>query len=479
MNGLASSTLETLLETLDFPSLEHRNEVDFAGTDPVVPSRYRPALASAVALAAQATGIAAIWRARGGRDQSIAVDLRRAAVPGLRTLAYVMRDGVPIQLKRPASEDKVFFETRDGRQIYLLRHAFYHEHFSRLLAFLDCSSATASIAKAVGRRDAWQLEEGMAEARVIGAVARSRDEWLASPQGRHLATRVPVEIETIGESAPEPFTPAERPLSGLRVVDMGHVLAGPVVSRQLAEQGAEVVHVSAPHQPDPPHIVVDTGFGKRSAFANVDRPAELARLRELIAGADVFVHSWRPGSLEARGLSPQALAELRPGIIYVSVSCYGYDGPWATRAGYDPLGQVVSGLAVGEGSIDAPVLASTFTLNDYLAGYLGAAGVASALLKRAQFGGSYHVKVSLTSCSMWLQELGQLPQEQWPDGPSGVGELPRPRPDEMGTSRTPFGEIEHPLPIVRYSETPGRWDIPPEPAGASPLLWQTASGDRT
>ena len=66
---------------------------------------------------------------------------------------------------------------------------------------------------------------------------------------------------------------------------------------------------------------------------------------------------------------------LRPGLIYVSVSCYGYDGPWATRAGYDPLGQVVSGLAVGEGSLDRPVLASTFTLNDYLAGYLGAAGV--------------------------------------------------------------------------------------------------------
>lgn len=477
--SLANTALDSLLAKLDFPALEGQSAIDFAGMDPVVPSRYRPGLASAVALAAQATGIAAIWRARGGGDQSIHVDLRRAAVPGLRTLAYVMRNGVPIQLKRPDSEGTVFFETRDGRQIYLLRHAFYHEHFSRLLAFLDCSSATTSIEKAIRRWDAWPLEEALAEAKVIGAIARTREEWLQSPQGRHLASRVPVEIEVIGESAPEPFKPAERPLSGLRIVDMGHVLAGPVVSRQLAEQGAEVIHISAPHQPDPTHIVVDTGFGKRSAYADLDRPAELAQLRELIAGADVFVHSWRPGSLEARGLSPQALAELRPGLIYVSVSCYGYDGPWATRAGYDPLGQVASGLAVGEGSIDAPVLASTFTLNDYLAGYLGAAGVASALLKRARSGGSHHVKVSLTSCSMWLQDLGQLPPEQWPGAPQGVGKLPLPKSDEMGVSRTPFGDIEHALPIVSYSQTPGRWDIPPEPAGASPLLWAASVDERT
>ena len=71
-----------------------------------------------------------------------------------------------------------------------------------------------------------------------------------------------------------PFSRAKRPLSGIRVVDMGHVLAGPVVSRQLAEQGAEVLHVSAPHQPDPTHIVVDTGFGKRSAFVDLDKPGE-------------------------------------------------------------------------------------------------------------------------------------------------------------------------------------------------------------
>ena len=100
----------------------------------------------------------------------------------------------------------------------------------------------------------------------------------------------------------------------------------------------------------------------------------------------------------------------------MSVSCYGYDGPWAERAGYDPLGQVASGLAAGEGSLEAPLMASTFTLNDYLAAYLAAAGTNSALLKRAREGGSYHVKVSLAGASTWVQMLGQLPPQYWQDG---------------------------------------------------------------
>jgi crotonobetainyl-CoA:carnitine CoA-transferase CaiB-like acyl-CoA transferase len=466
----AESVLLDLLARLGLPGTASHS-VEFTGVDPVVPSRYRPGLASAVALAANALGVAEIWRMRGGRVQEISVDLRRAAVPGLRTVSYLRRDGHSLQLQRPPSESKVFFETADGRQMYLLRHAFYHEHSSRLLSFLDCSPATESIERAVSRWSSESLEEALAEAKAIGAIARTREEWLASPQGRHLATRVPVEIEKLGDGPAMPFDAAERPLSGIRVVDMGHVLAGPVVSRQLAEQGAEVLHISAPHQPDPSHIVLDTGLGKRSAFVNLDKPGELERLYELIAGSDVFVHSWRPSSLDARGLSPKMLAELRPGIIYVSVSCYGYDGPWASRAGYDPLGQVVSGLAVGEGSLDRPLLASTFTLNDYLAGYLGTAGVTAALLRRAREGGSYHVKVSLTSCSMWLQDLGQLPSVQWPDGPNGVRVLPHPGADELTVSNTVFGLIEHPLPIVRYSETPGRWNVLPEPAGASQLAW--------
>lgn len=470
--SLGKSALTDLLERLGLPAQDWLDRVTVNGSDPVVPSRYRAGLASATALAAQAVAVGEIWRQRGGGMQSIELDLKKAAVPGLRTLAYVKRDGHRIQLQRPPSEDKVFFQTRDGRQMYLLRHAFYHEHFSRLLTCLDCSAATDSIERAVSKYDAIELEDKLAEARTIGALARTRDEWMAHPQGRHLSSRIPVEIERIGDSAPEPLGPATRPLAGLRIVDMGHVLAGPVVSRTLAEQGAEILNITPPHMPDPNHIVVDTGFGKRTAFVDLNSADDRDRLRKVISQADVFVHSWRTGSLDRFGLSPAELAELRPGLVYAAISCYGSDGPWATRAGYDPLGQVVSGLAVGEGSLDQPVLASTFTLNDYLAGYLAAAGVASAILKRARHGGSHYVKVSLTGASMWLQDLGRLPETQWSDGPEGVSELPPVAPEDLAMTPSPYGNIEHARPIVRYSETPAYWETPPMPSGSMSLSWE-------
>lgn len=467
----ARSVLTDLLNRLGLPAHDWLEQITLAGHDPVVPSRYRPGLASAAALAAYGAGIGEIWRLRGNGLQTVQVDVAKAAVPGLRTLAYVRRGRHLLQLQRPESERQVFFETRDGRQMYLLRHAFYHEHFTRLLTCLDCSSDTESIARIVKRYDALELEERLAEAKAMGVLARTREEWLAHPQGRNLAGRTPVEIKREGNSEPEPFASAARPLAGIRVVDMGHVLAGPVVSRTLAEQGAEVIHVSPPHIPDPNHIIIDTAFGKRTAFVDLRSKADRDELIELIAGADVFVHSWRPGSLDAYGLSFEALAERRPGLIYATVSCYGHDGPWANRAGYDPFGQVTSGLAVGEGSIDAPVLASTFTLNDYLAGYCAAAGVVGALVQRANSGGSYRVGVSLTGTSMWLQDLGQLPPHQWPGSAGGVDALPLVSPEDLQFTSSPYGKIEHPTPIIRFSVTKSYWATPPQPAGANELAW--------
>jgi hypothetical protein len=463
--------LASLMQLLQLPS-EWLSRIQVTGSDPVVPSRYRVGLASATALGAMAVGIGEVWRQRGGGVQDIHVDIKRAAVPGLRTVAYLKREGLGLQLGRPASESQVFFETRDGRQMYLLRHAFYHEHHSRLLASLGCSSSTESIAQAVARHDALELEDALARDKAMGTIARTWHEWLAHPQGAYLSARTPIEVLRVGDSESQILGRAERPLAGLRVVDMGHVLAGPIVSRCLAEQGADVLHVSAPHLPDPNHIVVDTGFGKRTAYADLRSAEGREGLKRVIAEADVFVHSWRTGSLEQYGLSAEELAQLRPGLIYVALSCYGSGGPWATRAGYDPFGQVVSGLAVGEGSLSSPALASTYTLNDYLAGYLAAAGVVSALLRRAQDGGSYRVNVSLTGASMWLQQLGQLHESLWPDGPLGVAALPEVDPLHLTTTQTPYGEIEHARPIVQYSATRAYWAFPPMPEGAMALAWK-------
>ncbi|HKU94935.1 MAG TPA: CoA transferase [Vineibacter sp.] len=468
----ASDALDRLLADLGLDRQDTGGRIDFIGDDPIVASRHRPGAASAAALATQAVGIAAIWRQRGGRGQDIAIDLHRAAVPGLRTSSHLWQNGHRLEYGRSPEEARNFFRTRDGRRIYVLRTAAYAANLIGLLTLLGCANQSDALAAAIARWDSAELEEALAANRLIGAVARTREEWLAHPQGRWLATQAPVQVDKIADSAPEPFAPAPRPLSGIRVLDMAHVLAGPVCARVLAEQGADVLHVSEPLKPDDFRVVLDTGLGKRAAFIDLNRPDDNARVRALLATGDVFIQSFRPGSLDKRGLSALDVARLRPGIVYVSVSAYGNNGPWMTRGGFEPVGQTVSGLAIAEGSADAPVLAPTFTLNDYLAAYLAAAGVTAALARRARDGGSYHVHVSLARCSMWLQELGRLPADRWPDRTSPL--LPEPRDSDFMTTDSVFGTLTHARPIVTYGETPARWDRGPSPLGASLPEWLAA-----
>ena len=471
VDGVRKSPMDILgglLGQIDLPIDAGGGTVSIEGDDPIVDSRFRPGAAAAAALAAQGLGVAAIWKARTGISQDVSVEARRAAVPGLRTINFMRQNGHAHDLfPRSTKSFTDFFPTKDGKQLYLLRTTLYVENLIGTLELLGCNYDAQSMARAVAKWDALELEEALAERRLIGVVARPREEWLAHPQGRWLAARPPVEIEKIGDSAPEPLLPAARPLAGVRVLDFTHILAGPVTARMLAEQGADTLHVSAQHQMDPMRLGIDTGAGKRSTHLDIDHPGDLATLRRLAEDADIFVQSWRPGSIDKRGLSPEALAERRPGIIYVSVSAYGAGGPWADRAGYEPVGQAACGLVLEEGSADKPRLAVTGTLNDYLAAYLGAAGTMAALLRRSREGGSYHVKVSLTRTSMWMQEIGRLPRAEWPER-----DIPmEARPSDLMTMQSPFGMITIPGPITQYSQTPGYFDRPPEPFGASLPGW--------
>jgi crotonobetainyl-CoA:carnitine CoA-transferase CaiB-like acyl-CoA transferase len=470
MDDIAQTALRRLLSQIGLAETDAGGTISIQGEEPVVPSRHRLGTASAVALAAQGAAVAAIWRQRSGRGQTVEVDLRQAALPGLCTSDHLSQSGYPVDRGRNPAMAANFFATKDGRRLYILRAPVYVPHMLRLLDFLGCGNSTAAIAAVTARWRADELEEALAARKIIGTIARTREEWLAHPQGQWLAARPPVEIEKIGDGPPEPFAPAARPLSGIRVLDMAHVLAGPVTSRVLAEQGADVLHVSAPHQLDQFVHVLDTGMGKRRAFVDLDRGGT-AQIQTLTGDADIFVHSWRPGSLERHGLAAADMARRRPGLIYVTVSCYGYGGPWASRGGYEPIGQTASGLAIDEGSPNEPLLAPTFTLNDYATAYLAAAGTLGALIRRAREGGSYHVKASLTRTSMWVQELGRLPEALWPDRSRGRPQLPAPRPSDMMRTTSVFGEIEHPSPITRFSETKAYWERPPQPLGASRPEW--------
>lgn len=462
----ATEAYRRLLKQIGVAESDTGGTVSVNGGDPIVPSPHRLGAAASAALAAQGTAIAAIWRQRSGRGQNVAVDVRRAAVPGLRTIYAVEQNGHP--LRPTARGDGVqFFRTRDNRPIYLLRVPDYQRMLFGVLDLLQCQNNAESFSKAVVQWDSAELEDTIAERKLVGVLARSRDEWQAHPQGKFLAARPTICIEKIGDSAPEPFTPAPRPLSGVRVLDVTHVLAGPAAARTLAEQGADVLHIASLHHPDSAVMMMDTSLGKRSAYLDLDQEADRGKLAALARDCDIFLHSWRQGALDKRGFSAEQVAKLRPGAIYVSISAYGAGGPWATRGGYDPVGQVVSGLAMEEGTSKKPRLAPTGTMNDYLTAYLAAAGALGGLLRRARDGGSCRVDVSLTGASMFVMDLGLLPAPPKPESVFGLDPLP----SDLRVTTTSFGAVTHPAPITEYSETKAYWDKPCVYYGSSQPVW--------
>jgi hypothetical protein len=309
-----------------------------------------------------------------------------------------------------------------------------------------------------------ELEAAIDENRVCGGMVRTNAEWLAEEHGKVLAAKPIVEVIKIADSAPEPMPAGERPLSGIRALDLTRILAGPTCARTLAEHGADVLMITAEGLPQIPHALIDTNHGKRSTYLDLKNPDDNAKLKELVLGADVFSQGYRPGMIEGLGFSPEELAKVRPGIIYTSISCYGADGPFSHRAGWEQVAQTMTGIA-HEGSPERPQLLPA-AANDYTTGYLAAYGILLALARRATEGGSYHVRVSLCQSGMFIYRQGDVGYQQ---PGMDLSEA------ELGTllveSQPASGKVRHLGPILQLSETPPYWERPTPVLGGDKPEW--------
>jgi len=430
------------------------------GEDPIFLSPWRVGRAGSAALGAVGLALSDLWRLKTGRPQAITID-RHAAAASLRSNTYVLRDG-----KKPISWDPLagHYPTRDGRTMFL--HTNHPHHREGALRIAGATEATReALAAAVAKWDGFAIEDAIAAAGCVGGLTRTREEWNDHPHGQAVARLPLLDIVQIGEAPAEPLPRGTQPLSGIRVFDLTRVLAGPTSGRVLAENGADVLHVAAPHLPYQTEVLLDTGHGKRCAWIDLGEAKGVSTMTSLLREADVFTQGYRPGALAARGFSPGQVAALRPGIVCVSICAYGPEGPWAERRGFDSIVQNVSGLAATQGSLASPRNLPVQAL-DYIAGYLAALGAMIGLARRAEDGGSWLVRVSLVQVAHWLASLGTI------DGSAGLVDLPE---AELAAllmeSDGPFGRLRHLKPVIQLSETPCRYDRPAEPLGNSPALW--------
>ncbi len=454
-----------LLDALGQPR-EREIKVDVAGGDPVLATRFRVGEAVAAALVAVGAASDTLWRLRGGRPQRLGIDVRAAAAS---LLSFALQRAPGLVAEREARPTVALYRARDGAWVHL--HGGFPHQREGTLWLLGCADEADAIAGVVAGWDAAELEDALADARLCGVMLRSAAEWGAHPQGIALARTPLVELLRLGDADPIPLpgpgarVTGARPASGVRVLDLTRVLAGPTCARTLAEHGAEVLHVRSPRLPSIEPFVVDTNPGKRSCHLDLDRAEDLARLRMLVREADGFSQGYRSGALERRGLGPDALAALRPGIIAVSINCYGHDGPWAARPGWEQLAQTATGMAHEHGGTDSASIVPA-AVNDYGTGHLAALGVMCALARRAREGGSWHVRVSLARTAQWILSLPRTAPGATPGGLDPA--VLQAHQIEMDTA---WGRLVRLGPILRMSETPPRWASPPVPLGQHAPSW--------
>lgn len=476
MRGDGFNITTELEKTLDMLGLDWNNsvsELTITGADPLLDSPIRLGAAISVPLLAAAIGVAQVHRVRTGVRQRVELDIGQAVhrlTPYLGAKSTINGYGANMGSLlgtgglAPAIWD--FYRTADDR--WVIPIACYPRTRDALLEVLGCAHTREHIGAAIANWTGADLEEAAAQRGIPLAMARPRSEFLSHPQGRAVLAEPVVAIEKIGDSPPRPLPAGARPLDGLRCLAYTHIFAGTAVARTLAEHGADVLHMYEPDDFEHDLCWQETAIGLRSARMSLrDGPAR-ERFEELLRGADVFVHNHRPAKLAKLGLTPADCAAAAPGVIYCSVRCYGHTGPWRERGGFDHQAQALVGFSLREGD-GQPKLPPGRMLNDYLAAYFAAAGVLSALLRRAEEGGSYLVKVSLAGVANWAWDLGEVDPERRAALPEG-GRLPEP---EWLVHQTPLGELRHVAPPVRFSHTPSCWADPVlVPRGSSQPAWR-------
>src|ERR1700722_13654100 len=465
-----NEALRTILPIAGWGDTQATDVVFTGGADPVLPTPFCIGAAGAAAVAASGLAATERWRARTGRRQRVTVDLRQATA-ALRSSHYIQLAGTGVSSARNTIMG--FYPTRDGRWSYL--HCNFPNHRAAALRVLGVAEDRDAVARAVATWNAADLEEAIVAAKGAGGMARTQAEWARHPQGATVAALPLMEIMSIGDSAPEPLPAGDRPLSGIRVLDLTRVLAGPTCARTLAEHGADVLRITGAHLPSLGYQELDTGHGKLAAELDLRAGSDVDILRGLVGKADVFSQGYRPGTLANRGLSPEELAAIRPGLVYVSLCAFSHAGPWASRRGFDTVVQTVSGMTIRQaectpGKSSAPQFYPVSAI-DCCTGYLMAFGAMVALARRTREGGSWLVRISLAQVGKWIVDLGEVP----PAALEGIpAEFTARELEHWSTvSQNPSGPLRHLKPVVQMSETAPHWARPSVPLGYHKPEWPT------
>ncbi len=426
------------------------SQVEFAGQEGGLPSRFEVSALACASIAAATLAVAELWAKRRGEPvRRVTVD-RRLAAAAFRCERLLAPQGWTLpDIWDPIAGD---YETADG---WIRLHTNYRHHRQAALKVLGVKAEDkALVAAAVKRWKAGELESEIVRSGGAAAALRTREAWSDHPQGRALAQEPLVLWDGSSNRKLPPGGGA--PLHGLRVLDLTRVIAGPVGTRYLAAFGAEVLRLDPPGFAEMGPLLPETVRGKRCAFLDLKSPRGKRAFERLLAKADVLVHGYRPGAMEALGLDGGEIRKLNPGLAVVRYDAYGWSGPWASRRGFDSLVQMSSGIACPwQDGKPTPLPAQAL---DHATGYLVAAAACRALS-----GGGALARLSLARTARRLVDLGTGGDP----GAPGLGDVS----DLLETTQTEWGSAKQVRCAGRIEGFEVRWPVLPGPLGRHEPAW--------
>ena len=468
-NPLQLKAYETVASALPF-KIDHANiEIEHAPSYLI--SSVKAHDYAVGVMAAMGSTIEHLGRVRGLPAQTLRLNRRRCGFL-LNSLQLLFLNGYSTIMDTwGVNPDNGTYRTKDGRYVTMIG---IHPHLrDRILTYFDCTNSVKAIQAAVERKTAQELEDDAIRLDIPLGIVRTPAEWAAHPQGAATLARPIIDFEVTKTGNRRVLGAAKhRPLEGVRVVELTHMVAGPASARLLAEQGADVIKVQPPIGDWVFPVWMDGSWGKKNILLDIKSRRGKARLHELLASADVLIDGERPGSLANMGLDDAGLRSINPNLIHASLSCFARGTPWEARRGFEQIAQAVSGtMHVHSQGMAAPTVVPAL-INDYLTGYLVATGVVAALAERELNGGYYHVGSSLTRCSSLAPELVEDVNAE-NCLPVTMGDLI----DHAIDQETTSGIFTRIAPAVEFSHTPSMVQRHPTHMGVDPdtIGWDEVS----
>jgi hypothetical protein len=339
-------------------------------------------------------------------------------------------------------------------------------HREAALRVLGCKGERDAVTETVSGWSGEALETAIIEAGGCAALLRSQTGWQAHPQRQAVSSDPLIAWRRAGSSTETAWRPdPERPLRGVRVLDLTRVLAGPVATRFLAGLGADVLRIDPPGW-DEPGVIPDVTLGKRCARLNLRDTEDRRQFEHLVAQADILVHGYRPDALDNLGFSEERRRGLNPALIDISLCAWGWNGPWSQRRGFDSLVQMATGIAEAgmrwKGT-DRPAPLPVQAL-DHATGYLMAAAALRGLALRLSDKTPISARLSLARTAMALVRSGGETKGPAFDGANEADY-------ELAIEPTVWGHARRLRSPLSVDGVALRWDHPATSLGSAQAQW--------